>query len=513
MVGVKKRKVLYMIGVILFIITPFLSVALFCLKDGKMFWDVYLPLGGWSDEITYYKQIEGILSYGMPRGYFGYNQSRALYGTLGVWGLQPLLPYCLWGGVLGWDYVSPIYANIFFCVVSLAIVYLLLRPNRRQMGLFSLFWFLNPFINRYLLSGAIEASVTAQLLLVTAMGLALLSNRNRRTRIPDTALMAMCTLLICYMALGRPYYEVLFLIPFWKACKDRKRVWQVLLPVLALMILGLFFLNNHFFCSTYFSSAVSFSRMFDRGLWGIIIYLFSSFWEMAHLMWYAVRYNGVGAGWYYLLLAVELLAMAVVCIYRRICHRAVPVMFLITFLGNILILISLIELYDIGVGARHILALIMANAFLLAMETRLPVNGVLSLLCLLAFVRIGNADAPPYQNDEYVRYMEQLREEFARVVSVTEQVSYENVVAMPTADSSALVPGEPVSTYYGLLFALPAGVGISLDYEDFYDNLENVRAGYIMVHPEGLIRRKLEEAGMTCVFENQELALYARPFP
>lgn len=119
MIGVKKRKVLYMIGVILFIITPFLSVALFCLKDGKMFWDVYLPLGGWSDEITYYKQIEGILSYGMPRGYFGYNQSRALYGTLGVWGLQPLLPYCLWGGGIGLGLcLAYLCEYLFLCVFS-----------------------------------------------------------------------------------------------------------------------------------------------------------------------------------------------------------------------------------------------------------------------------------------------------------------------------------------------------------------------------------------------------------
>ena len=104
--------------------------------------------------------------------------------------------------------------------------------------------------------------------------------------------------------------------------------------------------------------------------------------------------------------------------------------------------------------------------------------------------------------------MEQLQEEFGKVVSVTEQVSYKNVVAMPIEDSSAVVPGEKVCTYYGLLFAMPAGVGISLDYEGFYDDLENVRAGYILVHPEGMIRKKLEEAGMVCIFENKEFALY-----
>lgn len=503
----EKRKVISLIGIILFIMTPLLSAVLFCLKDGKMIWDVYLPLGGWSDEITYYKQIEGILAYGMPRGYFGYNQSSALYGTLGVWGLLPLLPYCLWGGIFGWNYVSPIYANIFFCMSALAIVYLLLRPTMKQVGVFSLFWFLNPFINRYLLSGVVEASVTSQLILVTAIGIGLLSDQKKKSKISDKVLWAIGILLICYMALARPYYEVLFLIPFWKACKDRKRVWQILLPVLALLTLGLFFLNSHFFCSTYFSNMLSFSKMLERGLGGMVTYLFSGLIKIGRLMWYAIRYNDT-VGWYYLFLMIELLAMAAVCIYRRVCHRAVPVMLLITLLSDVLILFSIIELYDLVVGARHILALIMANAFLLLMETRLPVNEVLSVLCLFAIIQIGSTDTPPYQQDEYVRYMEQLQEEFGKVVSVTEQVSYKNVVAMPTADSSAAVPGEKVCTYYGLLFAMPAGVGISLDYEGFYDDLENVRAGYILVHPEGMIRKKLEEAGMVCIFENKEFALY-----
>lgn len=92
-----KNRYLNSIFILVFIMTPLLSAALFCLKDGRMIWDIYIPLGGWSDEITYYKQIEGILSYGLPRGYFGYNQSRALYGSLAVWGLIPLIPYVVWG--------------------------------------------------------------------------------------------------------------------------------------------------------------------------------------------------------------------------------------------------------------------------------------------------------------------------------------------------------------------------------------------------------------------------------
>ena len=315
--------------VILFVLTPLISAALFCLKDGRTINDVYLPLGGWSDEITYYKQIEGILSHGMPRGYFGYNQSRAMYGTLGVWGIIPLIPYVLWGFFFGWNYVSPIYANIFFCTVALAAIVLLLRPKKKAMVMLSLFWLCNQFLNRYLLSGVVEASVTAQLLIINALGVYILSDNirpdhNEKSVLTENTALILCTLFICYISLGRPYYEVLFLIPFWKACKSRKKSWQIILPVLAFFVMILFFINNHFFCSTYFSNIFSFEGIRNGGIPGLFSKLFRSLLEMARLIWYAVRYKGVGVGWYYALLFIEWAAMVIVCIYRKLHHKPTP---------------------------------------------------------------------------------------------------------------------------------------------------------------------------------------------
>lgn len=499
----------------LFVMTPLLSAVLFCLKDGKMISDIYIPLGGWSDEITYYKQIEGILSHGMPRGYFGYNQSRAMYGTLGVWGLIPLIPYVIWGFFFGWNYCSPIYSNIFFCMLALLGVYLLLRPPKKCMCMFSFFWFSNQFLNRYLVSGVIEASVTAQLLIVTALGIYLLSDtlqneKKRADLLSDNAAIMLCTFLICFMTLGRPYYAVLFLIPFWKACKDKRKIWLISLPFLTIVIMVVFFLNNHFFCSSYFNNILSFQGIREQGLSGLFKSFFTGLIEIARLMWYAVRYKGVGVGWYYLLLAIELFVMIVACVQRKLCHKTVSPMFLIALVGDFLILLSIIEMYDLGVGARHILALIVANALLLVMESHLSVNGILAAICLISVIQTGNADTPPYRNDDYVKYMNQLTEEFVNIVQVSNYISYDNVVAMPTADSNAQNSELSVSTYYGLLFAMPAGVGISLDYEDFYNTPENIKAGYILVHPNGSIREKLEAIGMHCIYENEELALYSK---
>lgn len=501
---------------LLFILTPLISAILFCLKDGRTISDIYIPLGGWSDEITYYKQIEGILSHGMPKGYFGYNQSRALYGPLGVWGLIPLIPYIFWGFFFGWDYCSPIYANIFFGMLALAGLYVILRPRKRTMAVLSFFWISNQFLNRYVLSGVIETSVMMQLMFVIACGEYLLSERVRTqpdrsfTPAKDRAVMILCTVLISFMTLARPYFAVLYLIPLWKALRDRKKAWAIALPFVAVGTIVLFFLNNRYFCSTYFSNVLSFDGILASGIGGVFTQLTYSFVNIIKLIWYAIRYPGSGVGWYYLLLGTELLVMLCTCIFRKVKKQKMPPLFVATLIGNCLILLSIIIMYDLGVGARHILALIVVNAVLLLTEVHWCWGVVLAGICLFSIYRTQGADALPYKDDAYVAYMNELETAFAKVVQVTDELSYDNVVAMPTADHDAANPEVSVCTYYGLMFAMPSGVGISLDFEDFYENPENLKAGYILVHPAGQIRQTLEEMGMKCVYEREELMLYAK---
>lgn len=515
-----KKENLNIIIIILFIATPLLSAILFCLKDGRTISDIYIPLGGWSDEITYYKQIEGILSHGLPRGYFGYNQSRALYGSLAVWGIIPLIPYVVWGFFFGWNYCSPIYANIFFCMFALWGLYMLLRPKKIWMGIISLFWVTNQFLNRYVLSGVIEASVIMQLILVVACGEYLLSEkiRGQQGRIfspaKDKLVLIFCTILICFLTLARPYFGVLFLIPFWKVIKEKQKTWVIGLPLLAIAVMILFFINNHYFCSVYFKNIFSLETMQSATVTDILRQVFDSFVEIARQIWYAMRYKGSGMGWYYLLLAIELLIMLCTCIYRKYRHREVPPMFIITLMGNSLILLSIIIMYDLGVGARHILSLITVNAALLIIEVSVTWGTVwgslLSVVCVFSIIQTQGADALPYKNDTYVEYMNTLEKEFAQVVHVSDGISYDNVVAMPTADHEAQNPEISVCTYYGLMFAMPSGVGISLDFEDFYDDPANLKAGYILVHPKGKIRKTIESIGMHCIYENEEFALYSR---
>ena len=184
-------------------------------------------------------------------------------------------------------------------------------------------------------------------------------------------------------------------------------------------------------------------------------------------------------------------------------------MFLIAMAGDAMIVLTLAVMYDLGVGARHILTLIVVNAVLLVLESRALWSVLLAAVCVAALFRTAGADALPYREDAYAQYMDMLTEEFGKVVVVTEEISYDNVVAMPAADTDAQNPDRSVCTYYGILFAMPPGVGISIDFEDFYDDPEQIKAKYVLVHPEGRIRKTLEGIGMSCIFENDEMMLFS----
>lgn len=87
----------------------------------------------WNDEISYYKQVESIISYGKPLGYYGYNGEHALYGTFGPWGIAILIPYVIFGKIFGWNLYSPCLANIFFLCLANLIFILLTSPKLRDL--------------------------------------------------------------------------------------------------------------------------------------------------------------------------------------------------------------------------------------------------------------------------------------------------------------------------------------------------------------------------------------------
>ena len=116
----------------LLILLPFLCVFLISFCFGyKGTFKILVP--AWNDEVGWYNQVEAILQYGRPLGYWGYNESFAQIGTFGPWGIAPLLPYALFGKIFGWQLNSMAIANISFLSFSLFLFTLMTKPSNRQV--------------------------------------------------------------------------------------------------------------------------------------------------------------------------------------------------------------------------------------------------------------------------------------------------------------------------------------------------------------------------------------------
>lgn len=97
---------------------PVICCLVYCAAQGHQLSDVYLPSSEWNDELLYYKQVEGIINYAYPLGYFGYNESRALTLSFGAWSPLLFFPWIIWGLLFGWNFMSPILCNIFLMSLS-----------------------------------------------------------------------------------------------------------------------------------------------------------------------------------------------------------------------------------------------------------------------------------------------------------------------------------------------------------------------------------------------------------
>ena len=118
-----------------------------CMSYGISISDIYLPNSLyiiWNDEVSYFKQIEGAVRYGLPQGYFGYNESRALSLSFGPWSPVLMIFYYVWGKIFGWTVMSPVLCNLCLMSVAMFLFAVLVKPKKMQAfaigGLFAVFY-------------------------------------------------------------------------------------------------------------------------------------------------------------------------------------------------------------------------------------------------------------------------------------------------------------------------------------------------------------------------------------
>ena len=86
-----KESVYDFIKILCAFLFPLVVCLLHCWRLGGGLWEVYLPNSQNNDDLFYFKQVQGVIEYGFPQGYFGFNESHASSLSFAAWSPFTLL--------------------------------------------------------------------------------------------------------------------------------------------------------------------------------------------------------------------------------------------------------------------------------------------------------------------------------------------------------------------------------------------------------------------------------------
>ena len=263
----EKRLIVFLQAIILALL-PILCCLIYCITQGYQLKDVYLPSSEWNDELFYYKQVESILNYGYPMGYFGFNESHALKLSFAAWSPVLMFPWVIWGFLFGWNLMSPILCNIMLMSLACFLFVLLVRPNWKQLiSLILLFCLYTPFI-RYMLSGMAESICFSMLIIFYSLVINYLHKKQNYK-------LFLLFLLSGIMTLMRPYLTLFMLLPMYlwlhngttKINKLKRNIGSLFFIAI---IFGLYAFIKHYLGAAYFDPLFStdwITSFFNQGLY------------------------------------------------------------------------------------------------------------------------------------------------------------------------------------------------------------------------------------------------------
>ncbi len=523
-----RSKILYLQAVMMGLL-PLLCCVITCAAQGYGLKDIYLPASDWNDELFYYKQVESMLQFGYPQGYFGFNESHALKFSFAAWSPVLVFPWLVFGAVFGWNMMSPIYCNILLMSVACVVFVLLVRPKWKQLFLLTLlFCVFTPF-TLYMLRGMPECICFSMLIVYYAV----MEWYRREER---NAGIVWLLVLSGLMTLMRPYLVLFMIYPVLMWIK-KNRKWGICGSLVLLAVIGgSYFAINHYLAAEYFTPLfkTDWLKPFLQGrIWtgikGVISSLYHNGRTFLLLTVEGLR-SGLTEGAFFaghLALMVLFAWQALAALREKNQKKAFDYMYLaFCFFAMV---IALILMYKMKEGSKHLLTFMAMGIFALSMmKTRFYKKAMFfGALCVYLY-SVKAASEVDYQicfaTPERVAKVKAWEEIFDEELQLyAENVpNYENVViwvfsdtveqdgngtgAVSDSDKSA---GTSMLTDWQILYGLPEGFGISCCYDTYVlENFESLRSKYITIPVGGRIQALCEEKGLRLLGQDESVCVY-----
>lgn len=480
-------------------IYPFLLCCLYCYIRGTSLFELYLPNSNYNDVLFYYKQVEGILSGGIPKGYFGYNESRALYGSFATWNPLLFLPWVIWGLVFGWGYMSVLICNI--VVFSLALVFFVLLTKIEWKNIVMLIIMLSifPSLSFYLLQGLPETIVVSVLLIYFGYSI-----KAEKETLKLGYIIAMFVT-SSFLTICRPFMIVLVILPCIYLVKLKgKKAIAVSVLIFAFNCIA-YFICNKLFASEYIMPLMKtniISSILAGNIWSVVPYIkqLLQFILMAFSM-------GLTAGTHYVI--AILTAGILLVLYStksKTNNRISNIMFVITVICLIGATLTLGQ--KISEGGRHIYAFSIVGIALCSVNkcniktivSNVAIIGVMAIFIFNGAIIPAEYDIP-MPNAELQSNIEYWKYEFEESgIEATSTLGWENTVVWPV---------NSVEQYE--LYALPKGMGISCCLHPYIvENIKELKSKYIIVTIDSELHQLCMEEKYYEIGRSEKVVIYQR---
>lgn len=532
----KDNRYLTMAKAVLFSLLPVLCCVVYCAAQGRTIGQVYLPDSEWNDELFYYKQVESIVNFGYPQGYFGFNESHALKLSFAAWSPVLVFPWILWGLLFDWNLMSPVICNIFLMTLCCFLFVWLVKPAWKQLGILALLFCLyTPFV-RYMLSGMPEVICFSLLILFYGLAVNYLEEEKNWK-------LAVLLVMSGIMVLMRPYLLLFLLLPlfFWVR---KSRLKGALGSVLLLaVVLGVYALIKHYLGAEYFAPLFFtdwVTAFFEQGFWNGLRYTLAKLYYMGTDFLGHTRQGfltGLASGAFfggYLVMLAVLLAQSFLD-YRAVrrqkrdgeraetedFNRRKKILVIEAHLAFsfVAMLFALLLMYKLVEGSKHLLTFMAAGLFVVSlMETRFYKKAALIGAAFLYLYSYKAVDPYDYQVPFVTQARQAQLEEWHGVFENSLHLSQEDVpsfdnVVMWVFNDAKLTSDEAIPVYenlaWQLLYGLPEGFGISCCMPEYViQNFTTLKCRYMATLAGGVIDSMCRDAGFQELHRDKDVVLY-----
>ena len=506
----KERKMMLVKSVVVFAF-PFFLCFIYCIIRGINIFNLYLPNSHNNDSLFYYKLVEGVLSGGIPKGYFGFNESRAMLGSFAAWSPALLLPWTLWGTLFGWGYSSVFISNIVYFALALVVFVYLTKLEWKNIIIILLVLALYPSLPIHLLSALPETVVSS--IMIVFFGFAIKIEKEE-SKLWYIVIMYICSI---YLTICRPYLAILIVLPCYFLIKKKVKYAYVYSIILFSIGLLLYYLCNHFFTSEYLYPLFDLSIVecvlegrLSEAYWLSVVFVKQMFFDVGQFIRGAFEY-GLTAGTQYVVALVVLIMLGVSCFSKKSQGQKITNSIFIFNLACVFIAIFLF-LRKANEGGRHIWAFSIVGCILCFSykfcKTSILTSGI--LISVLGFFCIQGSFVPtdydvPIENEVLEDNVEYWQNRFVdRKIYVTDELSYDNTCVWVLTDDGEI-------TNHKELYALPSGMGISCCTDEYViNNIDALKSRYIATIVEGSIDYQCKQRSYTEVGRTENVVIYQR---